>query len=222
MLFYECIEIPTVQVDSSAYSHDRQFLLKDQLLHSLFAAAQIHGGLFNSQESRLRVFVRQLLKLFLDDMPNFRRYDPGQYLNHRIGNTVLTLECCAIQRRNTPPRSLLTKPVNSMKLSRLNSASGNPLAERLVGTEPDDRQSQRIDREFIVFNVFAENVRDCCRPVFALHFAVVGGIGKHFFELNARRIWGLPQVSLRRALRERTGSRQAQSQSSWRPWRPFL
>ena len=105
MLFYECIEISTVQVDSSTYSHDRQFLLKDQVLHSLFAAAQIHGSLFNSQECRLRVFVRQLLKLFFDDMPNFRRYDPGQYLNHRIGNTVLTLQCCAIQCRKSPLQS---------------------------------------------------------------------------------------------------------------------
>jgi hypothetical protein len=102
VFFYECIEISTVQVDSSAYAHDRQFLLKDQVLHSLFAAAQIHRGLFNSQECRLRVFVRQLLKLFLDDMPNFRRYDPGQYLNHRIGNTILTLQCCAIQCRKSP------------------------------------------------------------------------------------------------------------------------
>ena len=55
-------------------------------------------------------------------------------------------------------------------------------------------KTQRIDREFVVPEVFTENVRDRRRPPFPLHFAVVRGIREHLFELNPRRIWGLPQV----------------------------
>src|SRR5215469_11470019 len=68
------------------------------------------------------------------------------------------------------------------------------LAERLVGAEPHDSQTQRIDRELVVPDVFAENIRDGRRPALAFHFAVVGGIGVHFFELDASRIRGLAQV----------------------------
>jgi hypothetical protein len=64
-------------------------------------------------------------------------------------------------------------------------------AERLVSPEPHDRQTQRIDREFVVLDVFAENVRDRRRPALAFQFAMVR-ICEHLFELNPSRIWGLP------------------------------
>ena len=68
------------------------------------------------------------------------------------------------------------------------------LAERLIGAEAHDRQSQRIDREFVVLHVFAEDVGDGRRPSFPLHFAVVRRIGEHLLKLNARRIRRLPQI----------------------------
>ncbi len=76
----------------------------------------------------------------------------------------------------------------------LNCISGRSSAERLVGAEPHDGQTQRIDREFVVPDVFTEHVRDRRRPALAFHFAMVGGVREHLFELNPSRIWGLTQV----------------------------
>ena len=118
VLFDECIKVPPVKVDASAHSHNLQFFLEDQVLHSLFATAQVHGRLFNSQESRLRVFVCKLRKLFLDNKCNFRRYGPGQNLDRRIDNAVLKLQCCAIERR---------KPPLLPGLARIRELTANPM-----------------------------------------------------------------------------------------------
>ena len=68
------------------------------------------------------------------------------------------------------------------------------LAERLVGPEADDGQSERIHGQLVVLHVVAEDVGNGGRPTLALQLAMVRGIGEYFLKLNARRIRRLAQV----------------------------
>ena len=62
------------------------------------------------------------------------------------------------------------------------------LAERLVCPEAHDGQSQRIDGQFIVLHVLAEDISDTGSPSFALDLGMIGRVREHLFEFNSCRI----------------------------------
>src|SRR5208282_3138302 len=71
---------------------------------------------------------------------------------------------------------------------------GSSLAERLVGPEAHDGQTQWVHGQLIVLHVLAEDIGDAGCPSLPLEFGVVRRIGVHLFELDARRIRRLAQV----------------------------
>ena len=72
--------------------------------------------------------------------------------------------------------------------------SMNPLAERLVGPEAHDGQTEGVHGQLIVLHVLAEDIGDAGCPSLPLEFGMIRGIGVHLLELDARRIRRLSQV----------------------------
>ena len=71
---------------------------------------------------------------------------------------------------------------------------GSSLAERLVGPEAHDGQTEGVHGKLIVLHVLAKDIGDAGAPSLPLQFSVIRGIAVYLFELDARRIWRLSQV----------------------------
>src|ERR1700723_1916281 len=68
------------------------------------------------------------------------------------------------------------------------------LAERLVGPETHDGQTERVHGKLIVLHVLAEDIGDAGCPSLPLEFGMIRRIAVHLLELNSRRIRRLSQV----------------------------
>src|SRR5713101_4089300 len=68
------------------------------------------------------------------------------------------------------------------------------LAERLVGPETHDGQTERVHGQLFVFHVLAEDIGDAGCPSLPLEFGMIRRIAVHLLELNTRRIRRLSQV----------------------------
>src|ERR1039458_5608952 len=68
------------------------------------------------------------------------------------------------------------------------------LAERLVGPETHDGQTEGVHGELIVLHVLAKDIGDAGCPSLPLEFAMIGGVGVNLLELDARRIRRLSEV----------------------------
>ena len=71
---------------------------------------------------------------------------------------------------------------------------GSSLAERLVGPEAHDGQTEGVHGKLIVLHVLAEDIGNAGSPSLPLEFGMIRRIGEHLLELDARRIGRLAQV----------------------------
>jgi hypothetical protein len=78
--------------------------------------------------------------------------------------------------------------------SRFQTQHVRSSAERLVGSESDKRQSQRIHSEFVILHILAEDIGDAGGPSLALDLGMIGGIREHLFEFDSRRIRRLTEI----------------------------
>src|SRR5208337_1073223 len=74
------------------------------------------------------------------------------------------------------------------------STNPSPLAERLVGPETHDGQTEGVHGKLIVLHVLAKDIGDAGCPSLSLEFGVIGRIAVYLLELDARRIRRLAQV----------------------------
>ena len=68
------------------------------------------------------------------------------------------------------------------------------LAERLVGPEAHDGQSQGIDGQLIVLHVLPEDIRDAGGPSFSLDLGMIRRVRIHLLEFDSSGIRRLSEV----------------------------
>ena len=68
------------------------------------------------------------------------------------------------------------------------------LAERLVGTEANDGQSEGVNGQLIVLHTFAEDIGNAGCPSLPLELGMIRRIRVHPLKLNPSRIRRLPEV----------------------------
>src|SRR6202051_258752 len=71
---------------------------------------------------------------------------------------------------------------------------GSSLAERLVGPETHDSQTEGVHGKLIVLHVLAKDIGDAGCPSLPLEFVMIRGVRVNLLELDARRIRRLSEV----------------------------